>query len=174
MLAAFASCDSCQCCYLLTSTGAMKLKVEWSRPLQRKPQHVGVHKRGSLQACKQGSCGCYMFPGIHRMVLPWELPQHVLLVFLQSAGLHCVLFRCYQVTAGWSHLLPSQTRFLHVIIWCYQITAGWSDQLLAMPPLQHLVIWSHNITTTMGRHWCVRCHGSFCSASAWSIQPGQC
>jgi hypothetical protein len=46
--------------------------------------------------------------------------------------------------------------------------------LLAISPLEHVIIWSYEVTTATRRHRRVRCHGSFCSASAWSIQPRQC
>lgn len=170
MLAALSSCDSCQCCHLLTGSGAMKLKVEWPWPLERKPQHARIHKTRSLQACEQGSCGCHLLYGVDRAVLS----QYMVLVLPQLAGFHYVLLRRCQVTAGWSHLLLPQTWFQYVIVGCCQVAASRSDQLLVMPSPEQIIIWSHHVTTALGRHGCVWCHGSFCSTAAWGVQLGQC
>lgn len=167
MLATFTSCDSCQCCYLLTSSVTTKLKVEWSWPLQRKPQHAGVRKSRWLEACQQGPSRYNFLPGIHRPVLPGKLAQYVM-VLPQLAGLHYVLLGRRQVAASWSNLLPPQTRFWHVVVWCR------SDQLLVMPSFEQIVVWRGEFATALRRHRCVRCHRSICRTSAGSVQPGQC
>jgi hypothetical protein len=43
-----------------------------------------------------------------------------------------------------------------------------------MPSLEQIVIWSHHVTTALGRRWCVRCHRSIGSTTAWGIQLRQC